>query len=209
MQTLKHSSQPNGLARTERAFTLVEIIGVLAIISIIVGLLLPPIFRFVDNANVSSVTHTVRASKAAVWEWYVENKSFPATDIVLVGAGLLDRPIEPKVGADSLGDGFMRNVTATDEDLAVSADGVTGTNFDLSGDGATTQEVPAGSGLVVLELDMVTQANAEALNEAIDGPNLGDDSDSTAGDGVDEIGAVIYDGTGGFPTTVFIYLAHQ
>ena len=209
MQSLKHSYTRNGICRNQRAFTLVEIIGVLAIISIIVGLLLPPIFRFVDNANVSAVTHTVRASKAAIWEYYVQNKSFPPTDVTLVGAGLLDRPIDPKVGADAVGDGYLRNLTATDENIAVGGDGITGTNFDLSGDGMTTQEAPAGAGLVVLELDDVNRDNAEALNEAIDGATLGDASDSVAGDGADELGAVIYDGRAGFPTTVYIYLAHQ
>lgn len=193
----------------DSAFTLVEMIGVLAIIAILVGALVPRVFESMNKSAVSSVAQSVRGLKAGLWKYHFRNAEFPAGDMALVEQGMIDQLISVSIGADNAGDGFLRLLVATDEDLAIAADGITGANFDLSGDGGATQETPSGANLVVLEIDGVDEINAVALNELIDGASLSDASDSAPNDGADEFGAVIYDGSGGFPVTVYVYLAHR
>ena len=111
-----------------------------------------------------------------------------------------------------IGTGTYALTTATNDDLDVTADGIDGSNFDIGGDGTTTQEVPLGASLATIQLANVNKSDAEAINAIIDGDTLDDASDSQGADGADEFGQVIYNGTagaGGFPTTVYIYVAHR
>jgi len=206
-----------GTKNTQKGFTLVEMIGVLAIIATIAGALLPRVFEAVTDSQVNNVAQSVRGLKGAVSEFYADNNAFPANDNALLTAGLIEEPMDSPIGdaptaltGVSGNAGFYQflNAGATDEDLAVAEDGITGTNFDLGGNGTATQEVPAGASLVLIQLDGVSAADAQSINDVLDGDSLGADDDS-ADDAADEYGRVIYDGTGGFPTTVYIYVAHR
>lgn len=197
MQVTKNNTRSN------KGFTLVEMIGVLAIIATIAGALLPRVFQAITDSQVNSVAQSVRGLKGAVSEFYAENNSFPANDTALLAAGLLEKPF-----ASPIGTGTYNTVTSDGLDLATLAN-ITGANFDLSGDGTTTVETPIGADIVYVALANVNRADAEAINAVLDGDTLDDATDAGGVDGADELGRVIYNGSVAFPTTVFIYVAHR
>jgi general secretion pathway protein G len=56
--------------QTQRAFTLVEMIGVLAIIAILASLLIPRVFQAIGDSKISNSASTCNSMKAAVNEFY-------------------------------------------------------------------------------------------------------------------------------------------
>lgn len=192
--------------KNREAFTLVEMIGVLAIIATLAGVLLPRVFQAITDSQVNSVAQTVGSMKTAISKFYADNNSFPANVTALMTAGLIEKPLSSPIGTAAYVSG-----TADGLDLATAAN-IDGGNFDLSGDGTTTVDTPSGSQIAYITLTGVSKADAEAINDLVDGDTLGDDDDGSA-DNIDELGQVIYDGTAAgaaFPNAVvYIYVAHR
>src|SRR5206468_1519070 len=100
------------------AFTLIEMIGVLAVIAILASLLIPKIFESINNAHMSHTVLSVQTIKTAVVEHYAKflslassnGTSLPSAsfsgnpptfanfDGVLLAEGLIDKPFAPKLG---------------------------------------------------------------------------------------------------------------
>ena len=59
MKTLSHRS------RSRRAFTMIEMVGVLAVIAILAGLLVPRVFSVITSAKVSAATFGISTVKTA------------------------------------------------------------------------------------------------------------------------------------------------
>src|SRR5687768_14704116 len=67
----------NDSTRSRQAFTLVEMIGVLAIIAVLVGVLLPKVFTAVARGKVNSTAATLNNLKTACTDYFSQNSSFP------------------------------------------------------------------------------------------------------------------------------------
>src|SRR5437867_2621032 len=112
-----------------KAFTLIEMIGVLAVIAILASLLIPKIFEAINNARVNNAIVSYNTVKAACMDHYakfggidktVNGAAVPAGaapggaaaalaglayyDEQLLNEGFLDKPYVVKVGTNSFAD---------------------------------------------------------------------------------------------------------
>jgi prepilin-type N-terminal cleavage/methylation domain-containing protein len=190
-----------------QAFTLIEMIGVLAVIAILAALLIPKVFSAINDARVNGVCITCNTIKTAVADHYGKYGKFDAvfgTNIltfagnilpgydtnVLMAEGLLDKPFSAKIAG---GDPSTNCV------LQLSKNGGNG-GSGYSLDGSTNTTVGA-SFVVEAVLYNVTRADARDLNDRLDGPPLG------VATGADTKGRVEY--ADADPTTVYIYITHR
>src|ERR1043165_3504607 len=97
-----------------KGFTLIEMIGVLAVIAILASLLIPKIFEAINNARISNSALSINTVKTALADHYAKFGSLassngtalttipgPGTtnfDKVLVAEGFLDKPFQVKIG---------------------------------------------------------------------------------------------------------------
>jgi prepilin-type N-terminal cleavage/methylation domain-containing protein len=195
-----------------RAFTLIEMIGVLAVIAILAALLVPKVFSAINDARINSVCINCDTIKTAVadhygkygkmdWIYGTNQITMPGGGIyagydtnVLLAEGLIDKPFVAKIaGGDPQTTSNIQLVTGTHENGAAGyqLDGVT--------------NCTAGAQYVIeARLDQVTAADAKELNDRIDGTALGAPFGQT-----DNKGRVEYAQPVGGVTTVYVYLTHR
>jgi prepilin-type N-terminal cleavage/methylation domain-containing protein len=202
------------------AFTLIEMIGVLAVIAILAALLIPKVFSAINDARINGVcisTDTIKAAAADHYGKYGKFEALWGTNLVsfnngiatnydvnvLMVEGLTDKPFNAKVaGGDP-----STNATIQLLNVAVAGaggpPGSGGQGYKLDGNNPAT----TGSSYVLQAvLYGVNKSDAKDLNDRIDGAQLG------AANGVaDYIGRVEYDAppTGEVTTDVYIYLTHR
>src|SRR5439155_16411112 len=96
------------------AFTLIEMIGVLAVIAILAALLIPKVFTAISNARVNNAAVSCQTVKTALADHYAKFGSIPvdgssgtptnltlpalAYDTVLLKEGFLDKAFAVKIG---------------------------------------------------------------------------------------------------------------
>ena len=98
--------------RQSRAFTLIEMIGVLAVIAILAALLIPKVFNAINDARVNNVIVSYETIKTAVTDHYgkcgalnLTTNGAPCTPGqlaaydtgVLLPEGLIDKPFTVKI----------------------------------------------------------------------------------------------------------------
>src|SRR5262249_11969776 len=103
-------------------FTLIEMIGVLAVIAILASLLIPKIFEAINKARISNTALSIQTVKTACADHYakygglgVDGRSTPPTafantnnfDGILLGEAFLDKPFAVKIGD---GDDTLNNI---------------------------------------------------------------------------------------------------
>src|SRR3954462_2254282 len=93
-----------------KAFTLIEMIGVLAVIAILASLLIPKIYEAINNARISNSALSYNTVKTALADHYAKYGSLtssngvtiatpiPSFDGVLLAEGFLDKPFQVKIG---------------------------------------------------------------------------------------------------------------
>jgi prepilin-type N-terminal cleavage/methylation domain-containing protein len=201
-----------GAARRRHAFTLIELIGVLAVIAILASLLIPKIFEAINSARISHAVTSCHTIKTAVVQHYAKFNAFassngvafavPGTydeyDAILLAEGLIDKLFITKLGTNAT----IRLTAVSGLTANTSVDASNGA-YDLDGDGKNNV---VGAGYVVEAVIFdVAETDAMDLNDRIDGPALAGNPG-----GNDFLGRVIYHhGTPSQPLDVHIYLTHR
>jgi len=197
------------------AFTLIEMIGVLAVIAILASLLIPKVFEAINDARVNSAAVGCNTVKTAVTYHFAKfgtllsNGGVALTtgvgaatnfDKVLVSEGYLDKAFIVKIGDGSANTrieivpGQSSATAATPSNTAYDLDGIVSTPLNDAG--------PAGSSVVQAVITGVAEIDAKDLNDRLDGASLG-----VALGNSDAKGRVKY--AAGATTTVYIYLTHR
>jgi type IV pilus assembly protein PilA len=210
----------NGVGRAGKrhhaAFTLIEMIGVLAVIAILASMLIPRVFEAINSARVNSTAvacDTIKTAAADHFGKYGQFDLLNGTTIYLPGGGnitnydiailmpegLLDKPFSAKIaGADVNPNSIIQLVRVTGSNNG----GPGGNGYSLDGFG--TNSIANATFVLEAVIKHVSQADAKDLNDRIDGTALG--STPTTGTG-DNLGRVEYGNT--FPTDVYVYLTHR
>ena len=199
--------------RKVTAFTLIEMIGVLAVIAILAALLIPKIFEAINSARINNCVVSYNTIKTALADHYAKFGSLISSngttfspslgeatnfDHVLLTEGFLDKTFQVKIG-DGTGNHVEVNTPLAGNVAATAAN----TAYDLAGSGSSTNDA-AGGAVVEAIITGVTELDAKALNDRLDGPTLG------SGIGADDIkGRVKYNTSSGNGTIVRIYVTHR
>ena len=181
---------------TNHGFTLIEMVGVLAVIAILAALLVPKIFAAINDSRFSSSISTINSCKTATMDYFGKAGNFPAVgtadfDSVLVRSNCLERPLACRLAET----GAHMQVT----NVALCA----GAAKDYLLDGATSLPTTAGQ-VVECVLNGVARADAYELSRRIDGDTLSVSTIANA----DTLGRVVYEATTD-PVDVYIYIAHK
>ena len=200
------------------AFTLIEMIGVLAVIAILAAVLIPKVFQAINDSRVTNAALSYNTVKTAISDHYAKFGSLLSSngiamtagagaalafDRVLVSEGFLDKPFDVKISAITAGVSNHVEIIAA---LAPTVDpNVNNNAYNLDNTGTTATDMNKALGGVVVQavIPGVTENDAKDLNDRLDGPALG-----SAIGADDLLGRVKYDG-GANPTTVYVYLTHR
>jgi prepilin-type N-terminal cleavage/methylation domain-containing protein len=208
MKLNPHKSAPR------RGFTLIEMIGVLAIMAVLASLILPRIFSAINDARVTSAAMAINSVKSAAMTYFGKYGRFGdltggvITDLttsaatawdkeVLLRGGYLEQPFTTKI-SDTAYLYLTNCMTASDVP--------TGANDAYDFDNLSPVSNNASGGRYVLQavLQNVALEDARELNRKLEGEDFGD-----GGSAVDNKGRVKYNMTGSQTGTVKVYLSHR
>src|SRR5258706_6062172 len=115
-----------------KGFTLIEMIGVLAVIAILASLLIPKIYEAINNARISNTTLSYNSIKTALADHYAKygallssnGTAILTTDVgatnfdhTLITEGFSDKPFNVKIGSGS----YVQIVAGSASGTAVTA----------------------------------------------------------------------------------------
>lgn len=180
--------------KRSQGFTLIEMVGVLAVIAILAALLVPKIFAAIDESRYNNTVASCNGVKAAVMSYFAKQGKFPAAatpdfDQELITAGYLETPFNPKIGT-------------TPDVETKPVDAVAPVWSKLDGISQT-----ASGTVVFINLGSIPVADAEELSARVDGKDMSQTDQTTA----DDEGRVIYAAPAApnGPVTCYVYLAHK
>ena len=194
---------------TTHGFTLIEMVGVLAVIAILAALLVPKIFAAINDSRFSSSVASINSVKTASMDYFGKKGNFGAAavagafDSELVKENCLERPLACKV-AETSAKALVTPIVAANDPAGV------GGAYTLTGDAL---DKITGGQVVEIELAGVTIEDAWELSRRIDGEpasGLTNANDAAGRVAIDTKGRVTYVAAlAGATTTVFIYIAHK
>ncbi len=196
--------------KTTKGFTLVEMIGVLAVIAILAGMLIPKIFEAIRNSRVNATLEAYNTLKAAALDNYAKWGKFADTNGTLYTGTTFDKVLFAEGRLDALAFDKIPLTTGANTNTYLSVTSSSGngsSGYDLDGDSGTGKETANAAYTVELVIGSVSGRDARDLSLRLDGPNLSAPDDTTA----DTKGRVEYTAPTGTPkvTTVYMYIAHQ
>jgi prepilin-type N-terminal cleavage/methylation domain-containing protein len=224
MKTSMKTGLPGvGFGLRQRGFTLIEIIGVVAVIAILAAVLTPRVISVIARGKVNGTAQSLASLKTATTDYLVKNGSLPGRDGTgstnaavsagrfdadLVAGGFTEKLFACAIGTQTFdetalsGRIHVRSLTATAGGaVTVPTATVGGSNFNLDRDVATA-DFTAGQRVVAAFIPGVALGDAIELNKILDG-------DTNAGATADIVGRCIYSAPAGDNTvTVYIYVAH-
>jgi prepilin-type N-terminal cleavage/methylation domain-containing protein len=204
-------------------FSLIEIIGVLAVIAVLAALLTPKVFDVIARGKINSAALAYNTVRTAATDYFARNGAFPVRDGTgstngagangrfdadLVSGGFLDKLFSCAVGwqtnsgsAALTGRTHVRSLTGVSS-ASVATPTATGggDNFDLDRNGGTA-DLTTAQNVVSIFIPGMALSDAIALNKIIDG-------DDNTGSGADTVGRCIYGVPSGGVVTAFLYVAH-
>jgi len=189
---------------SRRGFTLIEMIGVLAVIAILAALLIPKIFTAIGNAQINSTAESIATVKTALADHYAKFGSLLSSngltqmsaqvassisnyDVILVNEGFLEKPFSCAIGDPNnppsvqLVSILGTNSPVTGFQLGAGPVQQSDYLFNLANTNSTLSTV-TGTAEVVVYIPNVLESDAQALNNVIDGPALGVPLGSSTGD---------------------------
>ncbi|GAV20729.1 general secretion pathway protein G [Mariprofundus micogutta] len=176
--------------RKQKGFTLIEMIGVLAVIAILAAIVAPKIFDAIRDAKIDTLVTNLNSIRTSVVDYYKDTSTFPSHDadpteartatapkdlITAPAAGLrgwdgpyLDKELENPVNPS--GDFFVIDSATAMGGAATPAGGV---SFDLDGDGTADYDsaaaAPARSFVIsYAQISGLTVDEARKLSEILD-----------------------------------------
>ena len=154
----------------EEAFTLIEMIGVLAVIAILAALLIPKVTSAISDAKINNTLGAYEALKTAVTYHYSKYNGFQLTtggttcttnqlaayDNLLLQEGLMDKPFSSKIGTNAVLQ-------------VVGSGGNGGAGYKLDGTNVLTTNM---TWVVEAVIYGVTPQDAYDISARLDGPAL-------------------------------------
>ena len=228
---MKHKSN-----KPIQGFTLIEMIGVLAVIAILAAILAPKVFEAIQTSKINNAVQSISTLKQAVNDHFAKKGKFTeangttemttantttanAFETVLVTQALITKAPVLKIGSTAAAKvphvKLLRGVATTVAPAADYANTAAGSSFDL--DALTSATTPVGKNndaggselvavFVILE---VNAADAKLLNDKIDGVG----EPFPAGDvtlvAENTVGKVKYTAPNAGICTVTVYLADR
>lgn len=176
-------------SRRTQGFTLVEMVGVLAVIAILTAMLIPKVFETINTARINAAAAAITTVKNAVAAHYAKYGGFanasgtlltPTTvaadadasnfdEDVLLNDSMLEKAFAVKIGDQVAA---TNKIVVVQVEAAAAAADITedSANYDL--DGAGTIETNDGALLCEAIITGVSAADAYALKVLIDGADL-------------------------------------
>ena len=210
-------------SRRSGGFTLIEIIGVIAIIALLAAVLTPRVISVIARGKVNSTAQSLGSLKTATTDYVVKNGSLPLRDGTgatnaavatgrfdadLIAGGFLEKLFSSAIGTQLFDESALTGRIHVRSQTAVSAAAVGaptatvgGTNFNLDRD-TTTADFTATQTIVTAVIPGVAIGDAIELNKILDG-------DANTGTSADIVGRCIYSAAAPDNTvTVYVYIGH-
>ncbi|WP_447969424.1 type II secretion system protein [Nitrospira sp. M1] len=167
--------------RKEQGFTLIEMIGVLAVIAILVALLLPKVFEIMAESRANALVAAVRTYETAVVDYYSDMSTLLPLD-----AG--GTPTAEGTGLSTEDTSLGARLTLDVND-ALNTGANSWTRFRGPYLAKFISSVPPGLGTQVA---MPTSSTPVAYNTATDGTNVGWDLNNDGGSDIPTTANVVY-----------------
>jgi prepilin-type N-terminal cleavage/methylation domain-containing protein len=218
-------SSKSRVAWERGGFTLIEIIGVVALVALLAAILAPRVTSVIGRGKVNSTAHSLASLKTATENYLAEKSSLPYRygvgenngtekdgrfDADLVAGGFTEKLFTCPLGDQTFDESALQKrihirsvpVSSDSKTVAVPDAENGGTFFDLDRNPSTIEMVTPNM-VVSAFIPGVSLADAIALNKAIDG-------ETNPAKGGDNVGRCLYsEPDGEYKVTVYVYISHH